>query len=78
MSQVFGYMQKHGCIFNLSEKIESFSKTNAVSKKWIYLDSWINKGIQLHLIMTDIHPSNPIYLIIRETYGYMLILIESN
>ena len=52
MSEVFGYMQKQGCIFNLSKKFESSSKSDAVSKKWIYMDSWINKGIQLHLIKT--------------------------
>ena len=42
------------------------------------MDSWINKGIQLHLIKTYIHPSNPIYPMIRVTYGYTLILIEKN
>ena len=58
------------------KNIESSSKTNSVSKKWIFVDSWINKGIQLHLIMTYIHPNNPIYPIIRDTYGYTLILKE--
>ena len=38
----------------------------------------MNKGIQMHLIMTYIYPSNPIYPMNRETYGYELILIEQN
>ena len=42
------------------------------------MDSWINKGIQLHLIKTYIHLSNPINPMIRVTYGYILILIEQN
>ena len=72
MSEVFGYMQKHGYVFT------SLNKSYAVSKKWIYKDSWMNKGVQLHLIKCYIHPSNPIYPIIRVTYGYILILIEQN
>ena len=64
-------------VYTISLKnIESSSKTNSVSKEWIFVDSWINKGIQLHLIKTYMHPSNPIYPMIRVTYGYLLILIE--
>ena len=72
MSKVFGYMQKHGYVFT------SLNKSYAVSKKWIFMDSWMNKGVQLHLIKCYIHPSNHIYPIIRVTYGYILILIEQN
>ena len=53
------------------KNIESSSKTNSVSKKWIFVDSWINKGIQLHLMKTHIHPSNPIFRMIRITYGHI-------